>query len=345
LLNTDKGQFLYYDQDYVNRGAVYDGNQYYTPQLLEYLKNGQVAGIDLSGFSDDPTTTNSGRAIGQTGYIFTNPEAANLYPTTFSVGSGINPFTGIMRDENGNLSYVGGDGNSFTRETADGITTTTRRGGKSFLGKLFGGIGEKIAASARDVLGNPIVQLGISAVNPAAAAGIQFGTAAGSGAPIGDAVKNAAQAYALGQAGNAIGSAAVGASGATNAIARGAIGGAAAGGTQGLLSGGNVLEGIKSGLLAGGIGAGVNRAFNGAPGSVGGIDDSNYDLGKSMQLQDMYYGRIPGALQKRVTDGLKGMGQEFLTDRLTGLAKGALLGGGGLLAGKAIASGLLGSGG
>ena len=155
--------------------------------------------------------------------------------------------------------------------------------------------------------------------------GLKGGALAGTGAGLAQAASGAAQA-------------------ATNAygpIAGGAVRGGIVGAGQGLLSGGNVLTGLKSGLLSGGISSGVNQAFNGAPGSVGGIDDSNYDLGKSMQLQDMYYGRIPGALQKRITDGLKGFGQDVLTDRLTGLAQKALIGGGGLLAGGAIANGLL----
>lgn len=168
----------------------------------------------------------------------------------------------------------------------------------------------------------PIAGAGVALAtgNPYLGAAVAGGVKPASEGQLTNAAKGAATGAALAGVGNVLAPAV------SNAVGGGltgnVAGSAAAGGTSAALTGGDV----RQGLLGGGIGAvfnyGVNSLLGVAPGSVGGIDDSNYDLGKSMALQDFYY------LNNISPQNRMGPVSRATTDKVLGLLGGSLLAGG-----------------
>lgn len=274
-LITDKGNYLYTDSNFINRGIVFDGMQWAAPMLLNYVD--QAAQVDFSGFTDIPSASNNNRPIGSSGFIFTNPEAQNFYLTGRGIDNGaFRPIQGLTRDDSGRLVYwnhYSGDAKNgvFQTEPEIGVvnTRTWSSNGKSLLGGVFGSIGEKVASSIRDVISNPYVQFAATIANPAlggaAVAGANFGTAVGSGAPIEDALKGAAVSLAAGAAGSAA-SQALGSS--AGSIVGDTLSGAAGGATSGVVGAALTGRDLGKGLTAGVIGGAAGGAANSIVGQV-----------------------------------------------------------------------------
>ena len=159
---TDKGNFIYYDSSYVNKGLVKDGQQWISPELLGYVQNKEAAKVDFSSFGDVPKSTKGGITVDGNGYLFTNPSAFDVNPTIFGLSGGIKEISGISADSNGNLSYKGGgsiDNGSYSSsisKTANGwylqTDTQTKSGGGGFFGDIGGFIGSAFN-SVSDFLG------------------------------------------------------------------------------------------------------------------------------------------------------------------------------------------------
>ena len=151
---TDKGNFIYYDSSYVNKGVVKDGKQYITPELLGYVQNKEASKVDFSSYGDVPKSTKGGLTVDGNGYLFTNPSAFDVFPTYFQLGNGLKELTGISADSNGNLSYKGGNGDysTYMYKGDDGawlVHTDTKNSGGG--GGLFGGIGGFIGSALNSV--------------------------------------------------------------------------------------------------------------------------------------------------------------------------------------------------